>query len=258
MSGKQSFFKVLGAEFKRVFGRPKALLFSLLFAVCAFGMFVGMVLLANFAMEEMGAGSMTEFIGFSTPVSILSLCFGIWAAAFSARDYNDGTLLASLLTVPKRGRLFLARMIPWIIVPVIFSALALGACCAFSMSTITDTTLALKQAGLSLASMVAYTVLGFCCGTITKKGAPAVFLYLGLTMLLPMVLATAGLFVPDMIAKIIEWINTALPGNAFERMVGVATGTEGSFVACMVTVAWTVILPIISYILFKVRATLKI
>ena len=106
--------------------------------------------------------------------------------------------------------------------------------------------------------LVAYTVLGFCCGTITKKGAPAVFLYLGLTMLLPMVLSTAGLFVPELISKIIGWVNTALPGNAFAAIAGMASGTEGSLTACIVTAAWTVIVPILSYILFKVRATLKI
>ena len=258
MSGKQGFFKVLGAEFKRVFGRPKALLFSLLFAVCAFVAFAGIIVLADFAVKEMGTEMPNEFIGFSTALSILSLCFGIWAAAFSARDYNDGTILASLLATPRRGRLFLARLIPWVIVPVLFSTLAIAGCFAFSIGTITDVQNVLAQAGLTLISMIAYTVLGFCCGTITKKGAPAVFLYLGLTMLLPMVLSTAGLFVPELISKIIGWINTALPGNAFAAIAGMASGTEGSLTACIVTAAWTVIVPILSYILFKVRATLKI
>ena len=263
---RQGFFSVFASEFKRTFLRPKALIFIVLFILAAFGSFAGTMALMKMAADvaaESGEAIATtsSFLGFGIPLSLLSLCFGVYAASFSARDYNDGTLLASLLIVPNRGRLFVARLLPWIIISLASSAIAFALCMLISLSDINDMVNVLGQLGLSSVSCMCSTILGFCCGTITKRGAISVLLYLGLAMILGTAVSAASMAVPENFQFLAEAINAAIPGNAFSHMVNILSpATEGdnsALIACIVSAVWAIGLPIVSFILFKMRATLN-
>ena len=258
---KQGFFSVLVAEFIRVFARPKALIFSGAAVIVAILAYAGMLALTDWGVSQMSDGGQAievGFMGFGIVVSVLSFYFGIYAAAFSARDYGDGTIVSSLLTVPKRVRLFFARLIPWFIVPFLFTLPACIVAFLMSLGSITDTGGAVALIFLSALSVACSSVLGFCCGSITKKGSLSVLAFLALFFIFPTMLGIAGGVGPEILVKIASGLNHAMPGNAFSAMTSIAMpeGGDDAVIGCAVTAAWTILLPVLSFILFKKRATL--
>ena len=267
-SSSQSLFSVMAAEFKRMFLRPKALVAIALFAAAAVALYAASIAVMNLAVEvaadspdlEAPPAAATGFMGFELPLTVLSLCLGIHAASLMARDYNDGTLLASLLVVPGRGRLFAARLVPWIIVSAVVSLVVFLLCFVISLNRISDTSIALAQLGLSIVSCVFATILGFCCGTITKKGSLSILAFLALMILIGMALSAVTMALPENVRGIVSFISSVMPSSAFSNMVNIvqpaANDGGAALTACAASVVWGVGLPIVSFILFKKRATL--
>ena len=270
MAGKQSFASVFAAEMKRVVLKPKRLLVSFIFAAVAVVVQFGMMALANWSVNqvrEMGesvgdVSALTGFMGFGMMVGILSLCFGIYAASFTARDYNDGTILASLVAIPKRTSFFLARMFPWVILSAVFSLIAAAGIIAVSINVIDDMMPVIIQALLATLAVAGLTTIGFCCGTITKKGSLAVLLFLALNTLLPMGLNLAGTAVlggPEILRNLISWTQDAMPGNAIPALVDLVpfdAAGQSQLIKAGIALIWMIGSPILAGILFSKRATL--
>ena len=85
------------------------------------------------------------------------------------------------------------------------------------------------------------------CIYVTPRGGTAV--------------SAASMAVPENFQFLAESINAAIPGNAFSHMVNILSpATEGdnsALIACIVSAVWAIGLPIVSFILFKMRATLN-
>ena len=65
--------------------------------------------------------------------------------------------------------------------------------------------------------------------------------------------------IPQDFHFIVDWLSTIMPGNAFTSMTNlfaVEPANNGALVALIVSVVWTIGFPILSFILFKTRATL--
>jgi ABC-type transport system involved in multi-copper enzyme maturation permease subunit len=266
--GKQGFSSVFVAEFKRVMLRTKALVAVFVFAVIALGAFAGSIALIDWASAEAANQELTtgqllaDFPGFSMVSFLLSICLGCWASSFVSRDYNDGSVLATLTVVPRRKALFFARLLPWVVTSFVIALVVMGACMGIGLSKIGgDVTPIAIQAVLAALSVMCTCVLGFCCGTITKKGALATIAFLALFLIIPMAL---GAFMggPDILVTIIKYLKIAMPGNAFLTLPDLAAmpaDGDAAFnviVSCVITLAWTIGLPALSCYLFKKRATL--
>lgn len=270
MSAKQKFGFALSAEMKRVALKPKRLITASIFALAAVGLFMGVTAVTewtvNYAASEglEGAselGSMSAFLGFGMSLSLISFCFGIYASAFSARDFNDGAVLSSLLVVPNRARLFVARLLPWVFLSAVFSlaAFAVIAGIGISRAGADQATTIVLQGLLATVGSVFTAIVGFCCGTITKKGSLSVFLFLGLFFLLPTLVGMASGFGPDILQTIMKGVDAAMPGNAFGRLLGIVPlgdATVDTWIALGVSLAWAIGSPVLAYVLFKARGTL--
>ena len=266
--GRQGFGSVFAAEFKRVMLRTKALVAIAVFAIVTIGIFVGMIALTDWVSTEAvnqgveAPSAPIGFPGFSMAIVLLSFAFGCWASSLVARDYNDGSVLATLAVVPRRGMLFLARLLPWVVTSFVTSLVVMVACMGIGLSKMGgDAGLIAIQSVLASLSVVCACILGFCCGTITKKGSLATLSFLALFLIIPMVL---GLFLggPDILVRIVECLRIAMPGNSFDALPSLAempADGEAAFnviVRCVVTLVWTIALPILSCRLFRKRATL--
>ena len=172
MAANQGFGSVFSAEMKRVVFKPKRLITASIFAIAAILLFVGVSAVIDWGANEManqGAegsaelGSMPAFLGFNTPLSLISFCFGIYAAAFAARDYNDGTIMATLLLVPDRARLFLARLLPWVVLTAVFSLLAFAVIAVLGIGKVGtgEATTIVLQGLLATVASVFTAVIGF-------------------------------------------------------------------------------------------------
>ena len=269
MAAKQGFGSALSAEMKRVVFQPRRLITATIFAAAAILLFVGATALVDWGNNAAASGeiegvepiAIPAFIGFDMSLSLISFCFGIYASAFVARDYNDGTVMASLLAVPNRGRLFLARLFPWVLLTAVFSLLAFAVVGALGINRAGtgEATIIVLQGLLATVSSVFTGIVGFCCGAITKKGSLSVLLFLALFFLIPTVASAAGGFGPEFLQTIMNGINQAMPGNALAALIGIVPldgATADTWISLGVSIAWVVGTPILSYALFKARGTL--
>ena len=264
---KQRFGSVFSAEMKRVVFKPKRLLVVVIFTVVTILVFIGMSAAVDWSVSvaaEQGIPldeAPPAFLGFATPLSFLSFCLGIYAASFSARDFNDGTIMATLLAVPNRTRLFFARMLPWVVLSIIVSLIAFGVIGVIGIGKAgaDQTTFIAIQGILAVISAAFTTIIGFCCGNITKKGSLSVLLFLALFFLLPAVLGMAGGFGPDFLQEVVKWINIALPGNSFAAILNIYPLDQAVFetwASLGISIAWVAGGSILSLALFKIRGTL--
>ena len=270
MAAKQGFGSAFSAEMRRVVLKPRRLVTACVFAIAGILLFLGMTAAIEWGSNAVASGELEgveplgpipAFIGFDMPLSLVSFCFGVYAAAFSARDYNDGTIMATLLLVPDRARLFLARMLPWALLTAVFSLAAFAIIAAIGMGAAGagEATAIAMQGLLATVASVLTAIVGFCCGTVTKKGSLSVFLFLALFFLVPSVVGMASGFGPDVLQAVVKGVNSALPGNAFPALLGIASpdkATPDTWVALGASLAWAVGAPAVSYALFKARATL--
>lgn len=270
MAAKQGFGSVFSAEMRRVALKPRRIITCAVFAVAAVVLFIGMTAVLDWGANEVsnqgveGAeslGALPAFLGFGAPLSLISFCFGIYAAAFAARDHGDGTIRATLLLVPDRIRLFLARMLPWVVLAAAFSFLAFAviAVIGIGRAGTGEAATIVLQGLLATVSSVFTVIVGFCCGTVTKRGSLSVFLFLGLFILIPMVVGMASGFGPDILQAIVKGIDHAMPGVAFGALPDIlplAKATTDTWISLGVSLVWAIGAPIVSCILFKTRGTL--
>ena len=270
MAAKQGFGSVFSAEMKRVALKPRRIITGAIFAVAAVILFIGMTAVLDWGANEVsnqgveGAesfGTLPAFLGFGAPLALISFCFGIYAAAFAARDHNDGTIRATLLLVPDRIRLFLARMLPWVVLAAAFSFLtfAVIAVIGIGRAGAGEAATIVLQGLLATVSSVFTVIVGFCCGTVTKRGSLSVFLFLGLFILIPMVVGMASGFGPDILQAIVKGIDHAMPGVAFGALPDIlplAKATTDTWISLGVSLVWAIGAPVVSCILFKTRGTL--
>ena len=270
MAAKQGFGQAFSAEMRRVVLKPRRLVMASVFAIAGILLFAGMTAALDWGSSAAASGELEgvepfeaipAFIGFDIPLSLVSFCFGVYAAAFSARDYNDGTIMATLLLVPGRARLFLGRMLPWVLLTAVFSLVAFAVIAAIGMGTAGagEAPAIALQGILATVASVFTAIVGFCCGTVTKKGSLSVFLFLALFFLIPSVVGMAAGFGPDVMQAVVKGVNSALPGNVFPALLSIASpdkATSDTWIALGVSVAWAVGAPAVSYALFKARATL--
>ncbi|MBE6473678.1 MAG: hypothetical protein E7Z99_08990 [Coriobacteriaceae bacterium] len=270
MAVKQGLGAAFAAEMKRVVFKPQRLIAATVFAAAAVLVYMGATAVVDWTVNEAASSgfdangelaSIPSFLGYDASLSLISFCFGIYASAFSARDYNDGTILSTLLLVPNRGRLFAARMLPWVLLTAAFSFVAFTAIGVMGVQRVGfDAAMPIFIQGLlATVASVLTAMVGFCCGTVTKRGSLSVFLFLGLFFLLPTVLGMVGGFGPEFLQTIVEGIDLAMPGNAFGgllSMVPLSGATTETWISLGVSIAWAVGSTVLAYALFKSRATL--
>ena len=267
----QSFGSVFLAETRRVVLKPKRLIIAGIFAVVSILVFMGATAVldwgaataANTEGMEEAASVIPTFLGYDLPLSFLSFCFGIYAASFAARDYNDGVILSTLLRVPNRLRLFLARLLPWVAFSFVFSLVAFMVIAVLSIGRVDSGQIVFVclEGLLAAVGVMFTTILGFCCGSLTKKGSLSVILFLGLFFIIPAVLSMVGGFGPEIVQKIVEYVDKVMPGSAFGALPQLApvTGTieTNTLIELAISFVWVIGVSTLSYILFKKRGTLK-
>lgn len=270
MASKQGLGAAFAAEMKRVAFKPQRLIAASIFAAAAVLFYMGATALVDWTVNEMAnrgmesvseLGSESSFLGFDAPLSLISFCFGIYASSFSARDYNDGTILSTLLLVPSRGRLFAARMLPWVLLTAAFSFAAFSVIAAHGIGRVgMDAALPISLQGfLATIASVLTAMVGFCCGTVTKRGSLSVFLFLGLFFLLPSILGMTFGVGPEILQTITKWLGLVMPGNAFAgllTLVPLSGSTVETWVCLGASTAWAVGATALAFVLFKTRASL--
>lgn len=266
-NARQGFSQMLAAEFHRTMLRPQVLVVAMVFIIFSVGMFVFVTTMLQLSAARYGDVDMmaesSHFLGFGAPLAISSFCCGTYCAAFTAGDYNDGTVMSSLALAPKRLPLFFARMTPWVALCTACSFISFVVVFFLALPTIDDIGMAIAQLFLSTASSAATCVMAFCCATATKKGSFSICLFLTLQLVAPWGFNALIDFGPEFLQAAASALDITMPGTAFPLVVQIIQPSEGLvmthiYAGCVSTVLWTIAFPAFAYILFRDRATLGI
>jgi len=143
------------------------------------------------------------------------LAFGVWAAAFAASEYANGTIVVSLATVPRRKVLYTAKLL------AVATVAAAGALVSATISLLG--VLAVipahqhavgNPAGLISVVIVTVTVtvVGASIGIVTRSPSASMAIVV-VAVLLPNV---AG----GLLGRIQPWVVGASPGTVITQIVG--------------------------------------
>ncbi|HEY1829646.1 MAG TPA: ABC transporter permease [Acidimicrobiales bacterium] len=143
------------------------------------------------------------------------LAFGVWAAAITAGEYAQGTMVTSLSTVPRRSRLFAAKL----------SAIAAAATVGALVSVIVAflVTLGVRAHGSYglgnpalmvgvLIAVIAVAVIGTTVGLLTRSPTASI------------VIVVAALLLPKLAANLLgglqPWVVGASPSQVISEVAG--------------------------------------
>lgn len=231
----QTMRMVTGAELRRANARGGARGSAITAVVL--GMVTGIIAVVAIAGgaagdDPIGAATLDSLpIQMSVSVAAFILCLG--AVTLTTREFGDGTVLGSLLLVPRRDRLFVARI----------SALAAVAIAVAAMtgatSMVARTLTGIDSEGAAVRSiatlsvgviaLAAATILAASAATLIRRTAASVAIYMSVVLVAPLVLILAPLVAPAWLARPSTFIFEALPGSLFLKAVSVPTTPDGSW-----------------------------
>ena len=255
----QTWGRVFAAEFRRIILRPGVLIAVGVFVLAALGAtLVGMFVMewASQAGADMGADVVAPtFTGFGMPVSLLSFAMSLLCVSSTSRDYSDGAAAASLVVVPRRGRLVTARMAIWAATTFVVSLVTFLLVMVVQIPRIDNVAQTIASALCSSVACVVLVMVGFACATVFRRGAFSMLVFLGLDLIIPTGLSIGAAFAPGAVQEILGFVSKVLPGRAVETFADVSTlhsAASGDWVfGAVAAVAWLVAALVASYVSFS-------
>lgn len=215
------------------------------------------VLVRSFAADSEGTILVT------LPIEVAAVIAGAWFAianvAYFARDARTGMLPTSLLLVPNRTRLFLARLM---------AAGVLGTCAALVTLSLTGAgalllngsipgSLAAAVGGVVIGSLAvaAFALFGYFFATAVPRPTVATVLFLVVVVVVPLVVGIAGYAAPVGIAPLITAASNALPSVLLVKAVGVSTmstlGAGPVLTGLVGIIAWSLTMGLVAAAVFR-------
>ncbi|MCB0910741.1 MAG: hypothetical protein KDB60_03895 [Propionibacteriaceae bacterium] len=230
--GRQTAGSVIRAEFRRhLRGRrtPVALGVAAGIAVLsAFGFFA----FVRSVDDTLGAGAFAVPIGLEFAAGAISLVLCLYALSTVTGETGDGTVLGSLLLVPNRGRLLVARALVWpvlgmaVLLVVSPFVLLLGRVIGLPGSI--DLGSFLLGLGMACLALALVTTLSFLAATALRRGAVAMAMAIGCLLVLPLAVVVLQVAGPDAFGPVLATVLDALPGVAVMKALNVSgTAAQG-------------------------------
>ena len=263
MGETQSWGAVFKAEFKRILMHKSTIIALILFVVAAVALTVLAFVAISAATEAVNnSGQASEelapilFTGYGLAETILVFTIGLLCATSTARDFVDGAASSTLVLVPKRSRLITARIVIWLLVALVATAVSIAAITLLLANKITDPAPLDMSALGTLLNVLVFTIIGFAGAVLLRKGAYAVLAFLGIEMILPTVLTSASIFMPESFSKIFDAISKALPGAAISNLQTALNPLDSTQVAINIAIiaAWFVASILVANFSFKAYA----
>ena len=228
MSSAQRWGAVFAAEFKRIVLRARTIVALAIFALVGIGITVVMASLVNMAQQELAGDVLVDapiFVGLGLATSFVSFATSFLCVSSSARDYRDGAAAATLIMVPRRQRLLSARMVAWTVAAIAVSLCTLLPLAVMYQSMYERPIMAFAEMACGIVGTCVLVLVAFACTTLARRGAFALLAFLGIDFLVPTVLSVLSSVAPSSVGSVIEKINSVLPGQAVDTVMGV----EGLF-----------------------------
>ena len=251
----QTWGRVFAAEFKRIILRPAVLISMGAFVLAALGATIGGMAVMEWAAQTGADVGSSEFTGFGVPVSLLSFAMSLLCVSVTSRDYSDGAAAASLVVVPRRGRLVTTRMAVWAGTTFVVSLVAFLLVMLVQIPRINNVTQTIASALCSSMACVVLVMVGFACATVFRRGAFSMLVFLGLDLIIPSGISLGSAFAPGVLADILGFVSKILPGRAVETFADVSTlhsAASGDWIfGAVATLAWLVAAVVASYVAFS-------
>lgn len=256
MSNTQSWGSVFLAEFRRIILRTRTLIALALFALVGILITVGATTAMEWAKQEgldgMSAGP--SFAGLGLAASFVSFAVSLLCVASTSRDYRDGAAAATLVVVPRRGKLLSARMVVWTLTSLVAMLATLLPLALMYLGTYAQPAMAFVEVACGVLGSCVLVLVAFACATLLRRGSLAMLVFLGIDVLLSMVLSFGAGFAPGMLGTVLTNINNALPGHAMESTMNTTAlfgGDSGPWIFGMVAlVVWAAASVAISHFSF--------
>ena len=250
---QQNFINILQAEFLRLFYKGAVKILAILLAVSAV-IFIGLTISSFDIME----GSLGQVNVANQYLSLLYVVIGIYIVCSVSREHEDKTTLASLMAVPDRTKLFIARITAWTLLAIATGALGyivgFVALVPFQSKLVGSVVLSELAAGfgLSLVKCAFTGILCFSIATIFRRVGLGLLVYLVLELIGAMLIGMVAPMMPETIANIFAEVNKALPNSLMTALT--ASGEEASKEmprVAITIVAWAVVSVGASFAVFQ-------
>ena len=226
---RQLLAAVTAAELRRqlaLSGMVRSLIVSVLVAVIA-GLIATWVLGIDIGIPI--SRTQRDIYTVVTGSAFLGLALCIAHLGYATRCTMDGSVVTSLLMVPNRGRLLLARVLSSAITTAVASVAVSLVLSVVRVASDGATWFAVYRLAMvtlvSLAVVVLVGLLGFLAGTILRRGVAAVVTALGVIIVLPAVLSGVMLSVPQQWAKAVDIVASLMPGRLVTRALSLPTSS---------------------------------
>lgn len=226
---RQSLSTVVRAELRRNLRRRATVVLGLVSVLA--GTIVGLALWAALGAVpggDLGTGVRHESLALQvgTSITVLVMSFGVLSS--TTRDTVDGTVVMSMILVPRRGRLLAARAAAPVVVVVGTTAalcLVLGGLLAAVASPYEG-----LPATIGMTSLVSLLVgglvalLAFCTATCIRRGAATVAVVMLGVVVLPLVVLLLQFVGPPALAPLWRVISAVMPGSLAIQALSVPAG----------------------------------
>ena len=251
----QTWGRVFAAEFRRIILRPAVLISMGVFVLATLGVTIGGMAVMEWAAQSGAGVGSSGFTGFGLPVSLISFAMSLLCVSATSRDYSDGAAAASLVVVPRRGRLVTARMAVWAGTTFVVSLVAFLLVMVVQIPRIDNVTQTIASALCSSMACVVLVMVGFACATVFRRGAFSMLVFLGLDLIIPSGISLGSAFAPGALADILGFVAKVMPGRAVETFADVSTlhsAASGDWVfGAVASVAWLVAAIVMSSVAFS-------
>ena len=251
----QTWGRVFAAEFRRIILRPAVLIVMGVFVLAALGATIGGMAVMEWAAQSGADVASPGFTGFGVPVSLLSFAMSLLCVSVTSRDYSDGAAAASLVVVPRRGRLVTTRMAIWAGTTFVVSLVAFLLVMLVQIPRISNVTQTIASALCSSMACVVLVMVGFACATVFRRGAFSMLVFLGLDLIVPSGISLGSAFAPGALADVLGFVSKVMPGHAVETFADVSTlhsAASGDWIfGAVATLAWLVASVAASYVAFS-------
>lgn len=198
---------------------------------------------------------------FATP--FLALIFGVLGVFAMSSEYSSGMILSTLAAVPRRGRVFTAKMLVLSLIAaaiaIVLVAFGLGIACFVTPAAAAEVLSGTVISGAlgTIAYLVLIALVAFGLATILRSTAGGIAVIAGLTFVLPVgfqILSMANWeWVPEVSNYLLTNLGSTLSqGISSASAMGEASGPN-YWVALAATIVWAVVPLIIGLVLFKRR-----
>lgn len=232
LTGRQTLATALKAELRRQLRLRRTQVVLVIAGALALLSALGAFAFARTVDDTLGSAGFAIPLGLELAAGTVSLVLSLSALSAVTGETGDGTVLVSLLLVPDRRRLLVARALVW---PVLGAGLLLGLAPAvflLGLAAQLPGTVSFPQfllgvgiAGVAVALVMA---LSFLAATALRRGAPAMAVAIGFLLVLPLAVGVLQVVGPDALRPVFATFLDVLPGVAVLKALSVSAAvTQG-------------------------------